>query len=101
MEKFDKILFNLRLERNDLSNKISALTKFRETEEWRKLSTAHKSLLDVQLEIMKSYAEVLTARLVDIKDNMTMEEAIKDHNSEDDDSHQVKIIILGLGDSNE
>ena len=87
----EELLYKLRRERHEISSKISKLEKFRETEEWCKLSVSHKCLLDIQLEAMKTYFECLSARIIDIETNKDQQENKPE--SEQDDIKIIKIII--------
>lgn len=86
--------------------KIRKLEKFRGTNEWNKLSVNHKQLLDIQINAMRTYMEALIGRCLDIQDKINsankndteVKEGIDEGNG---DSHQVNVIILGLGDLNE
>lgn len=70
----EEVLNKLRLERHKLFGEISKIDKFRGTDEWKKLSVNHKELLDLQLGIMKVYMEVLTARIIDLEQEINKEE---------------------------
>ena len=92
MEELDKVLFNLKVERNSLSNKMSALAKFRGTDDWNKLSVNHKCLLDIQLEAMRTYSECLSARIVDLEETIDeQKEPVEEENNIED---VVKIIVI-------
>lgn len=95
-----EILFKLKKEKMELISKIRKIETFRGTDEWNKLSTNHKQLLDIQLSAMRTYLETLMGRCLDIELNMEHEiapqennkDSIKQENNEDP-IKIVKIII--------
>lgn len=76
----EELLIKLRREKMELFGKIKRLESFRGTDEWKTLSVAHKQLLDIQLNAMKTYLEVLVARCVDIEMNLDKESEPKEDN---------------------
>lgn len=88
----EEVLINLRKEKMELFGKIRKLEKFRGSAEWEKLSVAHKQLLDIQLQSMKTYLECLIGRVLDIETNS------KEENEEE---QIVKIVVIDLGDTKE
>ena len=66
MKNNDEVLINLRKELNSLVVKINNLNdlKYGNTMEYLKLGEKMCSLLDIQEYIMKSYREVLIARII-------------------------------------
>ena len=63
----EEILSKLKREKMELFGKIRNLEKFRGSDEWEKLSVAHKQLLDIQLQSMRTYLECLIGRVLDIE----------------------------------
>lgn len=70
----EDVLFKLKKEKMELLGKIKNLDKFRGTSEWEKLSVAHKQLLDIQLQSMRTYYECLVGRVLDIETTPKEEE---------------------------
>jgi len=70
----EEVLINLRKEKMELFGKIRKLEKFRGSAEWEKLSVAHKQLLDIQLQSMRTYLECLIGRCLDIETTPKEEE---------------------------
>ena len=97
----EELLMKLRKERMELSGKIMKLDKFRRTDEWNKLSVAHKQLLDIQLQSMRTYLEALIGRCLDIEEHLNDKaddkEPVENESKENDDEDPVKVIIIGLG----
>lgn len=87
----EEVLINLRKERMELRAKIMKLDKFRGTDEWNKLSTNHKQLLDIQLQAMRTYLETLIGRCLDIEENMNKPK------EKEDNEDLAKVIVIGLG----
>lgn len=69
----EELLIKLHKEEQELIHKINKLAKFRESDDYKNLSVYHKGLLDIQLNAMKTYLEVIMARVVDIKTNQNIE----------------------------
>lgn len=87
----EELLTKLNKEKMELFGKIRKIEEFRETEEWKKLSTNHKQLLDIQLAAMHTYLEALIGRYLDLVGN-------KEEPKEATESEkQVKVMIIGLG----
>lgn len=82
------LLMKLRKERFELSRKIIKLERFRETKEWNELSLNHKELLDIQINAMRTYQEILIARCLDIQ-----QEIIKNE-KEQNNKHTIEIEII-------
>ena len=82
------IRLELEKERNELRSKMNKLSVFRGTEEWKKLSTNHKQLLDIQLSAMSTYMETLTGRILDIREKCT------DNKEDKNDEDVVAIIVI-------
>lgn len=112
----EELLIKLRREKIELFGKIKRLESFRGTDEWKTLSVAHKQLLDIQLQSMKTYLEALIGRCLDIeehlkdkadgkepveeehlKDKADDKEPVENESKENDDEDPVKVIIIGLG----
>ena len=70
----EEILSKLKREKMELFGKIRNLEKFRGSDEWGKLSVAHKQLLDIQLQSMRTYLECLIGRVLDIETTPKEEE---------------------------
>lgn len=70
----EDLLIKLRKERMELSGKINNLEKFRGSKEWDNLSFYHKQLLDIQLNAMRTYREVLIGRCLDIEMDLDKDE---------------------------
>lgn len=96
-----ELLFKLRKERLELTGKMRKLEEFRGTEEWSKLTVYHKELLDIQLNAMKTYLEVLVARCIDIEMTLEKESEPKEDKPKEDNEKPVKIVIVDLGEINE
>ena len=62
------IVEKLRKEKQELIVKATKLSNFRGTEEWDKLTTAEKVLLDTQLSVMNTYIEILVNRIILIQE---------------------------------
>lgn len=92
-----ELLMKLRKERMELTGKINNLVKFRETDEWNKLTSTHKQLLDIQLEAMKTYAEALTGRCIEIQERMAEQETASKPEDNKDEDEPVKVFIISLG----
>jgi len=62
----EDIIFRLKIERNELMDKLNKLEylKYNKTDEYLKLGGMMCQLLDTQQMIMKSYIEILTARII-------------------------------------
>ena len=93
----EEILIKLRKERLELTNKINKLVKFRGTDEWNKLTSTHKQLLDIQLEAMKTYSEALTGRCIEIQERMAEQKTASKPEGNKDEDEPVKVFIIGLG----
>ena len=97
----EELLIKLRRERMELFGKIKRLESFRGTDEWKTLSVAHKQLLDIQLQSMRTYLEALIGRCLDIEEHLNDkandEEPVENESKENDDEDPVKVIIIGLG----
>lgn len=63
----------LRKEQHALIAKAHKLYNFRDTKEWHSLTTAEKVLLDIQLSIMRAYIEILTDRIILIREKESKE----------------------------
>ena len=88
----EELLIKLHREEQELIHKINKLTKFRESDDYKNLSVYHKGLLDIQLNAMKTYVDILSARCVDIEINLNTE--IKETESElKIDPDRIPIII--------
>lgn len=83
----EEVLINLRKEKMELFGKIRKLEKFRCSDEWGKLSVAHKQLLDIQLQSMRTYLECLIGRVLDIETNS------KEENEEEPTIKIIKIVL--------
>lgn len=59
-----KALIDLRSERYMIQNKVNRLYNFMMSDDFMKLDSVHAQLLDIQKATMKSYEEVLTARIM-------------------------------------
>lgn len=94
MKELDRVLFNLKVEKNQLSNKIKSLEKFRGTDDWNKLSVNHKQLLDIQLQAMRTYLETLVGRCLDIQERIDNENTSEENKPKNNEEPIVKIIIL-------
>ena len=97
----EELLIKLRREKMELFGKIKRLESFRGTDEWKTLSVAHKQLLDIQLQSMRTYLEALIGRCLDIeehlKDKTDDKEPVENESKENNDEDPVKVIIIGLG----
>lgn len=70
MRDNNTILKELRAERSALSWKIHNLNDFKyNTDDYNELDSLMAQMLDTQLEIMNSYFEILTLRIMYIKEN--------------------------------
>lgn len=96
-----ELLFKLRKERLELTGKMRKLEEFRGTDEWNKLTVNHKKLLDIQLNAMKTYLDVLVARCLDIEMNLYKQNKSKEDKPKEDNEKPVKIVIVDLGEINE
>lgn len=96
-----ELLFKLRKERLELTGKMRKLEEFRGTEEWNKLTVHHKELLDIQLNAMKTYLEVLVARCLDIEMDLDKENKSKEDKPKENKEEPIKIVIVDLGEVNE
>lgn len=96
-----ELLFKLRKERLELTGKMRKLEEFRSTEEWNKLTVHHKELLDIQLNAMKTYLEVLVARCLDIEMDLDKENKSKEDKPKENKEEPIKIVIVDLGEVNE
>lgn len=76
----EELLIKLRREMMELRGKIIKLEEFRDTDEWITLSVAHKQLLDIQLNAMKTYLEALIGRCLDIEMDLDKESEPKEDN---------------------
>lgn len=91
----EELLMKLRKERMELTNKINKLVKFRGTDEWNKLTSTHKQLLDIQLEAMKTYSEALTGRCIEIQERAVKQETVsKPEDNKDEDEPRVIVINI-------
>lgn len=91
----EKLLIKLRKERMELTSKINNLIQFRGTVEWHNLTSTHKQLLDIQLEAMKTYAEALTGRCIEIQERMDEQEKVsKPEDNKDEDEPRVIVINI-------
>ena len=97
----EELLIKLRREKMELFGKIKRLESFRGTDEWKTLSVAHKQLLDIQLQSMRTYLEALIGRCLDIEEHLNDKandkEPVENESKENDDEDPVKVIIIGLG----
>ena len=97
----EELLIKLKREKMELFGKIRRLESFRGTDEWKTLSVAHKQLLDIQLQSMRTYLEALIGRCLDIEENLKGKaddkEPVENESKENDDEDPVKVIIIGLG----
>jgi len=95
-----EVLINLRKEKMELFGKIRKLEKFRGTDEWKTLSVAHKQLLDIQLQSMRTYLEALIGRCLDIeehlKDKADDKEPVENESKENEEEPIIKIIKIVL-----
>ena len=90
-----ELLMKLRKERMELTSKINNLVRFRGTDEWNKLTSTHKQLLDIQLEAMKTYSEALTGRCIEIQERMAEQETVsKPEDNKDEDEPRVIVINI-------
>lgn len=90
-----ELLMKLRKERMELNTKITNLVRFRGTDEWNKLTSTHKQLLDIQLEAMKTYSEALTGRCIEIQERMAEQETVsKPEDNKDEDEPRVIVINI-------
>ena len=96
-----ELLFKLKKERLELTGKMRKLEEFRGTDEWNKLTVNHKELLDIQLNAMKTYLEVLVARCLDIEMGLDKENKSKEDKPKENNEKPVKIVIVDLGEINE
>lgn len=87
----EELLTRLNKEKMELFGKIRKIEKFRGTEEWKKLSTNHKQLLDIQLAAMHTYLEALIGRYLDLEENK------EEPKGSTESEKQVKVMIIGLG----
>jgi|GEM_PF-2027229 len=55
-------------EETELNEKISKLEKFAESEGWNTIDREQRGLLLIQLKAMRTYAEILNIRLIDINE---------------------------------
>jgi len=55
-------------EETELNEKISKLEKFAESEGWNIIDREQRGLLLIQLKAMRTYAEILNIRLIDINE---------------------------------
>jgi len=55
-------------EETELNEKISKLEKFAESEGWYTIDREQRGLLLIQLKAMRTYAEILNIRLIDINE---------------------------------
>ena len=78
-----EIINKLKVEQSELIHKMNRLSKFRGSDEYKKLSMTQIILLDVQLSAMKTYLEALTGRITDLETN--------------DKEDPAKVIIISLG----
>jgi len=97
----EELLIKLKREKMELFGKIKRLESFRGTDEWKTLSVAHKQLLDIQLQSMRTYLEALIGRCLDIEEHLKNKaddkEPVENESKENDDEDPVKVIIIGLG----
>lgn len=97
------LLIKLRKERMELTGKISNLEKFRGSKEWNELSVYHKELLDIQLNAMRTYREVLIGRCIDIEMNLDKEDKSKENEidehtgSTENNKDSIRVFIVNLG----
>ena len=94
------LLIKLRKERMELTIKISNLEKFRGSKEWNNLSAYHKQLLDIQLNAMRTYREVLIGRCIDLDIEMNKKDKPKGTKANEDsisNEDSIKVIIVNLG----
>lgn len=96
-----ELLIKLSRERLELTGKIKRLEEFRGTDEWNKLTVYHKELLDIQLNAMKTYLEVLVARFIDIEMNLDKKSEPKEDKPKENKEEPIKIVIVDLGEINE
>lgn len=92
----EKLLIELRKERIGLTSKINNLIKFRGTDEWNKLTSTHKQLLDIQLEAMKTYSEALTGRCIEIQERVVQEKKNEKSDKQENEEPMTKVIIIDL-----
>lgn len=89
-----ELLMKLRKERMELNTKINNLVRFIGTNEWNKLSSGHKQLLDIQLQAMRTYYECLVGRCIDILENNKESENSNIDTGKDKDHHVTTIIEI-------
>ena len=93
----EKILMDLRKERMELTSKINNLVKFRGTDNWNKLTSTHKQLLDIQLEAMKTYSEALTGRCIELQERMIeQKEEQQKSDKQENKEPMTKVIVIDL-----
>ena len=71
MKDKESILISLKIERHELNIRINKLNKLKydNIEEFKKLGSIMCQMLDTQLEIMNSYFEILTLRILYLEEN--------------------------------
>ena len=72
MKSNEEVLRELKIERYTVMNKMNKITDFKlnNTDEFIKLGSRMCTLIDIQYYILASYNEVLTARIIALKDMM-------------------------------
>lgn len=86
----------LRKEQRDLISKATKLSNFRGTEEWDKLTVPEKVLLDTQLSVMNTYIEILTNRIILIKEKELKEVCECEHTGECEENNKPKVIKITI-----
>lgn len=89
-------LIKLRREKMELFGKIKKLESFRGSDEWNKLSTNHKQLLDIQLQAMTTYLETLIGRCLDLEESIERQKETEEttETEQKDEEPVVKIIVI-------
>lgn len=90
------IIEKLRKEQRDLISKATKLSNFRGTEEWDKLTVPEKVLLDTQLSVMNTYIEILTNRIILIKEKDLEEVCECEHTGECEENNKPKVIKITI-----
>lgn len=65
-----EFLDRLKIEKNELSDKIIRLQKFIESEKFENIGDNQQSLLIIQLSVMLSYESILNIRIIEIEKNL-------------------------------
>ena len=75
----NEIIKKLYKEKNDLLYKIFKLRNFIGTEKWEKIGSTQAYLLDIQLNTMKAYNDILSARIYFLEiENLESENDVND-----------------------